>query len=61
MSIIDPHHHLWDMEKIRYPWLEEEDKTAFFGSYAPLVRNYLVEDYLADRHQQNLKKSENLA
>jgi len=60
MSIIDPHHHLWDMEKIRYPWLEEEDKTAFFGSYAPLVRNYLVEDYLADSHQQDLKKSVHL-
>jgi len=60
MSIIDPHHHLWDMEKIRYPWLEEEDKTAFFGSYAPLARNYLVEDYLADSHQQNLKKSVHL-
>ena len=60
MSIIDPHHHLWDRQKVRYPWLEEEDTTAFFGSYAPLVRNYLVEDYLADSHHQDLEKSVHL-
>jgi len=60
MKIIDPHHHLWDRSKISYPWLEEEDKSAFFGSYAPLDRNYLVEDYLADTHKQSLEASVHL-
>lgn len=57
MSLIDPHHHLWAREQIRYPWLEAEDTVAFFGSYAPLVRDYLLEDYLADSHNQDLQKS----
>ena len=60
MKIIDPHHHLWDLSKISYPWLEEEDKSAFFGSYAPLHRNYLVDDYLADTHKQDLEASVHL-
>ena len=60
MKIIDPHYHLWDRSKITYPWLEEEEKTAFFGSYAPLERNYLADDYLADTHAQNLEASVHL-
>ena len=57
MKIIDPHHHLWDLSKLSYPWLEEEDKDAFFGSYATLERNYLVKDYLTDTHKQDLEAS----
>lgn len=60
MTIIDPHHHLWNLEKLHYPWLAEEDKSTFFGSYAPLARNYLVEDYLADTAGQGLEKSVHL-
>ena len=60
MKIIDPHHHLWDLSKISYPWLEDEDKSAFFGSYVPLYRNYLVDDYLVDTHNQGLKASVHL-
>jgi predicted TIM-barrel fold metal-dependent hydrolase len=60
MAIIDPHHHLWDLNTLRYPWLDEEDKTAFFGSYAPLARNYTVDDYLADTGRQGLEKSVHL-
>jgi len=60
MKIIDPHHHLWDRSKISYPWLEEEEKTAFFGSYAPLDRNYLIDDYIADTHKQDLEASVHL-
>ncbi len=60
MAIIDPHHHLWDLNKLRYPWLEEEDKTIFFGSYASLAKNYEVDDYLKDTHNQGLKQSVHL-
>lgn len=57
MAIIDPHHHLWDLNTIRYPWLEVKEKTAFFGSYASLAKNYNVCDYLADSRNQGLEKS----
>jgi predicted TIM-barrel fold metal-dependent hydrolase len=60
MAIIDPHHHLWDLKKIHYPWLEEEDKTTFFGSYEPLAKNYTVDDYLADTRNQELEQSVHL-
>ena len=60
MQIIDPHHHLWNLQQVRYPWLEEEDKSNFFGDYSPLANNYLLDDYLADTNNQNLKKSVHL-
>lgn len=36
--IIDPHHHLWDLEKHRYPWLQDGVKPIVFGDYTPLCR-----------------------
>lgn len=60
MSIIDPHHHLWNLKQVRYPWLEEEDKTNFFGDYSPLARDYLLDDYIADTRNQGLVKSVHL-
>ena len=36
MSIIDAHHHLWDPEVGRYPWMT--------GEYAPLRRRYDLDD-----------------
>ena len=60
MAIIDPHHHLWDLEAISYPWLAVDDKTGFFGNYAALARNYLAEDYLRDASNQDLQKSVHL-
>ncbi len=56
MAIIDPHHHLWDLNSLWYPWLNEEDKTAFFVNYAPLAKNYTVFDYLADTRNQGLQQ-----
>jgi len=57
MAIIDPHHHLWDLSRLNYPWLAEEDKTTFFGSYAALAKNYLAQDYLADTVGQEITAS----
>jgi len=34
--IVDTHLHLWDLQNLRYPWLDEEP---------PLNRNFLLEDY----------------
>ncbi|WNJ20082.1 amidohydrolase family protein [Pontibacter sp. G13] len=36
MNIVDTHFHLWDLDKLRYPWLDEEPT---------LNRSFLLEDY----------------
>lgn len=43
--IIDAHHHLWDLERIYYPWLTDEIVPDFlFGDYAKIRKTYLPED-----------------
>ena len=43
--IIDAHHHLWDLERVYYPWLTDEIEPDFlFGEYAKIRKNYLPED-----------------
>jgi len=47
--ICDAHHHLWDLERMHYPWLSEPEPHDFFlGDYASLKRNYLPDDYRRD-------------
>jgi len=58
--IIDPHHHLWDLENHRYPWLQDGVKPIVFGDYTPLCKSYLLEDFLADARDQNVVKSVHL-
>jgi predicted TIM-barrel fold metal-dependent hydrolase len=47
--IADAHHHLWDLERGRYPWLQDEyDPKAFFlGDYAAIRHDFLPDDYRA--------------
>ena len=55
--VIDPHHHLWDLSLRRHPWLEKargEGTEMVFGSLAPILRDYGIEDYLADAANQNI-------
>jgi predicted TIM-barrel fold metal-dependent hydrolase len=47
MRIIDAHHHLWDLENYRYPWLAEPIDHPM-GDYAPIRKSYLLQDFLAD-------------
>ncbi len=47
MRIVDPHHHLWDLERNRYPWLGEEHDRGW-GDWSALKRSYRVADLLAD-------------
>ena len=55
--IVDAHHHLWDLESGRYSWLTDGPREVVFGSTAPLIRDYLLDDYLADMAGINLVKS----
>ncbi len=56
MQIIDPHHHLWDLENNSYPWLVEP-VDHFVGDYSPIRRSYLVQDFLSDASGHDLVKS----
>ncbi|MGJ4994386.1 amidohydrolase family protein [Bradyrhizobium sp. HKCCYLS3077] len=58
--IIDPHHHLYDLENLYYPWLSDGVKPAAFGDYTAICRSYLIEDFLADCKNQNVVKSVHL-
>ena len=47
MKIIDTHHHLWDLENNRYPWLQTPI-DHFAGEYSKIRQTYLVKDLIAD-------------
>jgi predicted TIM-barrel fold metal-dependent hydrolase len=55
--IIDAHHHLWDLEACRYPWLMERGVTRFFGNPEPIQRNYLAAELREDASAYELAGS----
>ncbi len=50
IPIIDPHQHLWDLEKFNLPWLEG-------NSSSPINRNFLMKDYLSATEGLNVVKT----
>lgn len=54
--IIDAHHHLWDYGMGKHAWLDKtsEGEGLPMGDLAPLRRNFLVEDYLAEAQGENV-------
>lgn len=48
ITLIDAHHHLWNLDLHHYPWLKNYDPNTFLGDYRSLIRNYLPEDYAKD-------------
>ena len=56
--IVDPHHHLWDLERFSYPWLSARPlPSSVAGDVAPIAKSYQLDDYLADSANQNVVKS----
>ena len=48
-TIIDAHHHLWDLDRNYHPWLRDEPPVAGrHGDYRAIRRNYLVDDFRRD-------------
>ena len=60
LPIIDAHHHLYDLDHYRYPWLQDGVKPIVFGDYSAICKNYLIEDFLADCRGHNVVKSVHL-
>ena len=55
VTLIDAHHHLWDLSMTRHPWLGAHPEKGFFlGDYSPIKRNYLPADYLKDSAGHNV-------
>jgi predicted TIM-barrel fold metal-dependent hydrolase len=56
--VIDPHHHLWDLEHNQYPWLQKRPfERRLEGNVEAIAQDYLLKDYLADARNQNVVKS----
>jgi predicted TIM-barrel fold metal-dependent hydrolase len=55
VTLIDAHHHIWDLSANRYPWLADEPEHHFFmGDYSPLRRDYMPADYKRDAARHNV-------
>lgn len=55
VTLIDAHHHIWDLKANRYPWLADEPEHHFFmGDYTPLRRDYMPADYKRDAARHNV-------
>lgn len=55
VTLIDAHHHLWDLKQNPYPWLQEANEPHFFmGNYDALKINYLWPDYEKDASAHNV-------
>jgi len=49
LPIIDAHQHFWDLDRNRYPWLQDTTPIPFrYGDYTALRRNYLPANFRAD-------------
>jgi predicted TIM-barrel fold metal-dependent hydrolase len=48
VEIVDAHHHLWDLQRGRYPWLQGPPIKLTIGDYAALRRDYLIDDFRSD-------------
>jgi len=58
VTLIDTHHHLWDLKHIYYPWLTDKPMDHFFiDDISGLQRNYLPEDYRRDARNHNVLKT----
>ena len=45
MNRIDAHHHLWDLNAVRYTWLMERGVKRFFGDPTSIQRDYLLAEH----------------
>ena len=58
-TIIDAHHHFWDLSLKKHPWLDGRHniKSFRYGDYSKICKNYLLEDYKNDWGNHQIVKS----
>lgn len=55
VTLVDAHHHLWDLGANYHPWLADRPEPHFFlGDYRALRRDYLPDDYRRDARSHNV-------
>jgi predicted TIM-barrel fold metal-dependent hydrolase len=54
VTLVDAHHHLWDLKANYYPWLSDHPEPFFLGDYSALKRDYLPQDYRRDASGHNV-------
>jgi predicted TIM-barrel fold metal-dependent hydrolase len=58
VTLIDAHHHFWDLKRNHYPWLSDEPAPNFFmGNYDSIKRDFLPEDYRRDARSHKIFKT----
>jgi predicted TIM-barrel fold metal-dependent hydrolase len=58
VTLIDAHHHFWDLKRNYYPWLRDRPEPHFFlGDYDAIKRDYLPDDYRRDAASHNVLKT----
>jgi predicted TIM-barrel fold metal-dependent hydrolase len=55
IDVVDGHFHIWRQQDL--PWLSGPMQPRIFGPYAPIRRDYLIEEYLADSTPFNVVKA----
>jgi predicted TIM-barrel fold metal-dependent hydrolase len=53
--MIDAHHHIW--RQVDLPWLQGPEQPRIFGSYASIMRDYPITEYLQDIVGAGIEKS----
>jgi predicted TIM-barrel fold metal-dependent hydrolase len=53
--IIDAHHHIWRQADL--PWLNGPERPRIFGPYRPIMRDYPIDEYLAEARPAGVVKS----
>lgn len=53
--MIDAHHHIWLQKDL--PWLLGPEQPRIFGPYKPIMRDYLIGEYLKDIKGTGIEKS----
>jgi len=58
VTLIDAHHHFWDLKRYHYPWLSDQPNVDFFmGNYDDLKHDFLPDDYRRDAVNHNVLKT----
>ena len=55
LEVVDPHIHLWNPHKLRYPWMAGAGGN-FMGPCDPILKTYEVADFLADAQGISVQK-----
>jgi len=58
LRIVDAHHHLWDLNRLNYPWLHTRPVgPTICGDITPITDNFTVDRYIAGFGHHNVVKS----